>query len=75
MNLGARPHGAGTDIAAAVRVGKTMARYLALLVLATTLAACAEQPLVAPKPTTFQSKARTVTELVEAVGPDRGRDQ
>jgi hypothetical protein len=39
-----------------------MTRYLTLLVLAATLAACAEQPLVAPKPTTFQSKARTVTD-------------
>jgi hypothetical protein len=39
-----------------------MARYLALLVLAVALAACSEQPLVAPKPTTFQSKARTVTD-------------
>ena len=39
-----------------------MTRYMALLALAAALAACSEQPLVAPKPTTFQSKARTVTD-------------
>ena len=39
-----------------------MTKYLAILIGAVALAACSEQPLVAPKPTTFQPQARTVTD-------------
>ena len=39
-----------------------MAKYTALLALGLLVGACANQPLVIPKPTTFQAKARTMTD-------------
>lgn len=39
-----------------------MIRYIAAVALAACLTACAQQPLVSPKPTYFQAKARTVVD-------------
>jgi len=39
-----------------------MAKYMVMLALALLVGACANQPIVTPKPTTFQAKARTMTD-------------